>query len=65
MWIEVLSVGIPVLASVLVCTWHLSRTLARIDQRVENIEKKTIEYDKLIQEMVQMRTIMLKEKGIV
>ena len=64
MWIEVLSIGIPVLSSVLACTWHLSRTLTRIDQRVGNIEKKTTEYDKLIKEIVRMQTIMFKEKGI-
>ena len=64
MWIEVLSIGIPVLSSVLACTWHLSRILAKIDQRVGNIEEKTTKYDNLMEEMVRMRTVVLKEKGI-
>ena len=66
MWTEVLSVGIPVLGSVLACTWHLSRILAKIDQRVGNIEKKTSKYDELIEDMVRMRTevdIYLKKES--
>ena len=64
MWKEVLSEGISflTLGTVGAGIWHLSATLSKINEKianiekdVENIEKKTIKYDRLIKEVARMQ----------